>query len=659
MKGLNQSPWERVLRDLHREFTLLERELSLLQEIDQYILNMGVDGQQRSLEDLFIDMVGSFSRIHHTESPLLCYVSLGSEFVLLNDESQELPYPKAIQISKPFNAPEAGQDPSFIHASILSEEEDKALFSYFQGMNTILLCPMFSELKLLVCVFLIANSSTKEVSQLSDPAFGNAVVALVSQLTIAYGHHDRALQHGRLHELWNTFLQSNLSPTQCFWEIAKRIPKFLPDFGPLKFRGKGPEVQIIMLSKDPDPEVTTKELVIRGTTGEEHEGTRIAIERSICGFLIESDEGEMPFFCDDPTNPDYKELYREYLGQGKTIRTELAVRLVLNGKSVGVLNLESETPDAFNVHHINAIRRLAETIAPILMVFERRLEMNSVMQFSVASSTARYLAGIASVYRHSMETPLASLRANIELASDLVQADAMKTVERAMKLESTGNHNKLATTLEEIIKSLEQTRPTLDRLGDIQSQISNYTDDFLGDIASYADTGPTDLRATLDAAVKLANESLHLGGQLRIELGVDQTLSTTRVVGSPLLKQHLYSIFHNAVLAIQMRLLDDPTPGVISIGITKESPPESQEVLLNTFWVVSIRDNGKGVSPDQLRDLKRFYPGTRFREDRGQGFGLVAAQRYIASIGGRIELNSELGSFFEVILHFAEDRLKV
>ena len=367
MTRASHSPWERVLRDLHREFTLLERELSLLQDIDQSILSMGMHGNPNLLEDLFLETIDQFSKIQHTEQPVLCYVYLGSRFRLL--KTQGVRYPEEITLSKPFKPPVDAAEPSGVRFALLSSDEEKTLFSYFPDYETILLCPMFSELKLLICLFVILDTKAKEISRLSDPAFGNSVVALVSQLAIAYKHDDRSLQHGKLHELWNTFLESNLSPSQCFKEIAKRVPKFLPDFGPIKLQSQDPEVQILMLSKDPDPDITAPELVIRGTTGEEHAGTRIAINRSICGLLIESNERELPFFCDDPTKPEYRQLYREYLGKGKPICTELAVRIVIDGATVGVLNLESETADAFNVHHINAVLRLSETIAPILMVF--------------------------------------------------------------------------------------------------------------------------------------------------------------------------------------------------------------------------------------------------------------------------------------------------
>lgn len=654
-----QSPWETVLRDLHREFSLLERELSLIQDISESILNIRADDDIKPLENLFVDAIERFSRIRNTQFPLLCYVCLGAEFVLLERQDSDVAEAITIDIPKVFKASLTGQDLNTIQVSVISRNENDALFGYFPGMKTILLCPMFSEWKQLICVFLLADTNTIEGSHLSDQAFRNSVVSLVSQLAIAYKHHDRALQHGWIKNLWNAFLEWNLSPTACFKEMARQIPSFLPTFGPIKYRGIGPEVQILTLRREPDPDSHTPEqLVIRGTTGHEHEGTKVSIERSISGLLIKSDEGKRPFFCDDVTKPKYKKLYRKYLGNGKTIRTELAVRLSLQGQPVGVLNLESEEPDAFNVHHVAAVLRLSEMIAPVVMVLERRLGMNSKMQMSVASSTARYLDGIASVYRHSMQTPLAAMRANIEMASDVVQSQVVTDLEQALKLASTSDNAKLVSILNRITENVKRTGPPFKRLLATHSQISNYNADFLSDVSSYSESGPMDLRATVNAAVKLVTDSLlaRLGQQVRIEFVADETTPTTRVHCSPLLKQHLYSIFHNAVLAIQERHRKDPGVGIISIAITKGLPPPSQEVQLNTSWAVSIRDNGIGVKPDQLERLQRIEPGVRFRKDGGQGSGLVAAERFMTSIGGRLELNSEFEKGFEVILHLSGDR---
>jgi signal transduction histidine kinase len=90
---------------------------------------------------------------------------------------------------------------------------------------------------------------------------------------------------------------------------------------------------------------------------------------------------------------------------------------------------------------------------------------------------------------------------------------------------------------------------------------------------------------------------------------------------------------------------------VISVSVSAEIPPDTEEVLLNEYWVIKIRDNGSGVSSEQLTKLNRFEPGIRFRKGIGHGHGLTAAQRYMASLGGRVTLYSELGKYFEVALY--------
>ena len=636
-----------MLRELHREFSLLERELSLLQDIDQSILSMDVSDSSSPVQDLILETLKRFSSIHHTESPLLCYVNLESQFKLLKRNGEEVPYPSTINFS--LNE----RNPKGERLAVLSPEEDIELFKSFQDEQTILTCPMYSEQKLLLCVFLIADRNVRGFSQLSDPAFGNSVITLVSQLAIAYNHHNRAQQHKKVDELWSTFMQSGLSPTKCFKEIAHHVPKFLPNFGPIEFQGQGPHVQILMLSKDSDLDSFEKELIIRGTTGDEPDGTRIALDNSISGLLLESN---MPYFCFDPTEPEYKTLYREYLGKGR-IHTELAVRLINNEKPIGVLNLESETPYAFNVHHIDAMLRLSEIIAPISLVLEHRLEMNSAMQRSVASSTARYLKGIASVFRHSITTPLGALRTNIEFGGDKLLRDSIETVAQAK--DRTADDVKLNRILQKLDHNLQNARGVFSRLSDVESKLSTYTEDFVNDIGKYGDTGPTDLLATIDGTITLVRESLLRGKTIEIKTIGKGIKSRPVVFASRLLKQHLYSIFDNAVLAIQKRQLEDDRPGVISIAISEWSPPKSQERKLNERWVVRIRDNGDGVDSTQLRELNQFNPGTHYRDDEGHGFGLVAAHRYIASIGGRIKLRSKKGNYFEVILYFTKEDIAI
>lgn len=648
----NQRPWERMIRDLHHGFSLLDREIELLRDIDQTILDYSRNVTPRSLENLFLESISRFSHIHHTDAPLLCYVYLGRELALLHNEEGSRPlYPMRIGISTAFDPLlKPAVDGRVIQPVFVSEESDQ-LFTLFPGARTILLCPMYSSS--LLSVFLLADNHSPEGSYLKDPDFGRSVVTLIQQLAIAYTHYDHALQHQRIRELWDTFLKFELSPTKCFEQLARWVPSFLPTFGPLRFPGLPPEIQVLTLVQDAGQQ---QHLVIRGTTGREHAGTRIAIDGSICGSLVENEK--LPYFCDDPTKTDYIARYKNYLGHEKKIRTELVVRLMRDEQLVGVLNLESEIENAFNKHHIDAILALSKIVAPIVTVLERRLGMNTLMQASVTSSTARYLEGLASVFGHASRTPLLDLKANIQFASGLIGEDIKMGIQRADTSASAGKKDKLNSVLREVSDKLTQTEAALARLDAIQSQISTYTKDFVNDINSYAKSGPMNLRDILEATVKLAKAAIitKLGKNIRIEFPKNEAAPEPGVFCSTLLKQHVYSILHNAILSIQDRLESDPSPGIISIEIFEYSPPNSQEVKLNKSWAVRIRDNGCGATSEQLENLKRFQPGIRYRGSSGEGHGLTAVQRYMASIDGRIDLDASPGKHFEVVLHFPEYR---
>jgi len=49
-----------------------------------------------------------------------------------------------------------------------------------------------------------------------------------------------------------------------------------------------------------------------------------------------------------------------------------------------------------------------------------------------------------------------------------------------------------------------------------------------------------------------------------------------------------------------------------------------------------IRDNGMGLSPDELDEVRRFIPGNTSKKRYGTGFGLPTAKRKIDDHGGSL-----------------------
>jgi signal transduction histidine kinase len=632
-------PWKGVVQTLYREFQRFDDERALLRAIDKAIL-ADETPSKHLLEEVFRGAVAAISRIYQLAQPGECYVYTGNSLEALQGGDGVLPQelPVSAAVAAVVNA-----DHRSARTPLLLEREEASdgLFDVLLRAETILLLPLRPNIDDLLGLIIFASDRPSLASELSQRAFQDSALALGHQLAIAYNHWLRTSHAALMAKLWDVFLSKQLGPTKCFAELAKMVPAFLPDFGPLALPTP-PEVQLLILERSDSEEPLY--LTIRATTGAESQITKIDIADSISGLLIERSASEMRAFCDDPTGPEWKDRYKNYLGGGTTdpIRTELVVRLTTPGdgdneRLVGVLNLESKELDAFNVHHQSAAMQLATQIGPMADVFEERIKHNAIMHKSVTSTTSNYLDSLAEIFQHGIKTPLLSLRADIDLLKGVSAGPLHSVVESAASS---------AVTTEQ----LELMDDALDRLLDEQDQVAVFTRAFAADISGFGDSGNYDLAALVEQTVRLAEQSHLARGthKARIEFADSQEAPA---YCSPLIKQHLFSLFTNAIYSIDEAREDDPSrEGHIVVTLAEAPVPEdSKEIELNRMWLLKVRDNGVGVTPEQLQRLRGFQPKVRFRKSPGQGFGLLATQRYIRSIGGWIDLFGGSG-YFEVSL---------
>ena len=90
-----------------------------------------------------------------------------------------------------------------------------------------------------------------------------------------------------------------------------------------------------------------------------------------------------------------------------------------------------------------------------------------------------------------------------------------------------------------------------------------------------------------------------------------------------LIQQVVLNLVLNGIQAI-------PVQGAVDITITRE----------DDHAIISVKDNGKGISPDALPKIFRPFFTTR---KEGTGLGLSLAQGIVQSHGGKIEASSTLG----------------
>lgn len=627
--------------------------MQLLREIDRSIIQRSTDS--RTVEETFLEGVERLSEIHALSEPGRCYIYDGDQLLPLAREGGSREALQVLDCSAAIDRLAEAKGPHQPNILATADREDQ-LLAQLPNATTVALQPIYNSDDELFAVLLFTDELPAEASVLAGSEFQSSVATVGRQLSIAYEHFRRGDRERRTNALWKLFLEADLAPTLCFRDLAVMAQEACPSFGPLRLEVP-PEVQILVLERTADD--APHFLTIRGTTGTEPTITKIDIDHSISGLLVHHSPEELPYFCDDPRKEEYRGVYKDYLGakKGEAIKTEFAVRLLTQDEHprfVGVLNLESEIENAFNMHHRAAILELASFIAPMAEVFEDRLNHNRSMQLSVSSVTGGYLDSLARIFRHGIASPLVAFQGEVRAANRIIDERLRPELQA-----EAGSNSDIATTRAGVEAEVSRLEEVVAALKAVHSQVDEFTADFVSDISGFGEMGSFNLRDLVEETVTLARRSHLSPTQSSLSIAVEGEQDAMAFC-SRLFKQHLFSVLTNSIYSLQEKHKEAPGSGSIQVVIRRHTDPgESQEVDLNRRWIVAIWDDGIGVDAETLAKLRDFQPGPRnhFRKGSpGQGLGLVAMQRYMGSIGGWIELDSEVGEFFEVGLIFDEYR---
>jgi len=154
---------------------------------------------------------------------------------------------------------------------------------------------------------------------------------------------------------------------------------------------------------------------------------------------------------------------------------------------------------------------------------------------------------------------------------------------------------------------------------------------------------PEDLRRMIDEAVEKARAGLVAMGHdpATVEVAVAPVPTIRLRVSRRLVVLALTNVIENALESFADRDADPLRPGRIDVRVAVEG----YEARL------TVADNGPGIEPEVLKELRSFTPtGTNRNKRSSSGWGLSLVHRYVTAHGGSVTIDSEMGRGTSVVV---------
>ena len=271
----------------------------------------------------------------------------------------------------------------------------------------------------------------------------------------------------------------------------------------------------------------------------------------------------------------------------KGVRSLLGVPLLVEGRLIGVLQVGSLEPRAFDAEDSRLLQLVADRAA---------LAVDHAHLYREAQEAVTARDNFLSVAAHELRTPMTSLRASAQLL--------LRQLERQTAPEPARLRHML-----EIIDGQS------DRLGRLVSQLLDVSRIQSGRLTLELQT--VDL---VDLVGGVAESVGSIAGAHRIEVEAPQHLPA-RV--DPLrFEQVVTNLLDNAVKY-------SPDGEAITVELAQPSPDVAQ---------LSVRDRGEGVAPEYREHIfEPFFQAPSAGRSRGLGLGLYITKETVELHGGRIE----------------------
>jgi len=297
----------------------------------------------------------------------------------------------------------------------------------------------------------------------------------------------------------------------------------------------------------------------------------------------------------------------DYVKMTEGIKSELAVPVIMNDVAVGVLNVESKTPAAFDKSQEMLLQILARHLATAIcnvknlqqienfsrklqmLVVERTRELESAQAQLIKSERLAAIGELSAMVGHDLRNPLTSIKSAAYL---LKKRRNLQVDEKDQEM------------LDIIDKSID------------------YSNKIINDLLEYSREIQLDLtESTPQEIMEETLSSIEIPPRIAL---VNHVQNAPRIkVDADKMKRVFLNVIKNSLDAM-------PTQGKLQIT----SKPAGNTVS------ISFKDTGIGISE---ADLKKIFKPLFTTKAQGMGFGLSICKRIVEAHNGRINIESAVG----------------
>ncbi|MGJ4999455.1 GAF domain-containing protein [Bradyrhizobium sp. HKCCYLS3077] len=560
--------WKTALAKLDKEFEIREAELKVLRELDQYLLreNTSLKDTCEFIAQALIDLTGADQA-----------AVLMRRRNVLDVIASEPETPKPLPL--PINDSVTGW--CVINAETVKIDDtlqDQKFQRLYKSFNS--------------------ASGSRMRSELAAPIkFGNVAVGVINiecSRSQAFDAHDKGITETLAGQTSLAFKKLRLFNEA---EVFKSLQPFLLSDSPSAdiaiqtilstalgqlsdFLGEVKHFQILFIEGD--------RLVVAYSSSGKDINVRINITDSVSGEAVMTSR---PIILDDVTDhPKYVRML------GDSIKSEMAVPIIVQGDITGILNFESEEISYFDNFASEIVRHFSAQMAWLLTLLSIRFEMSARMRTDRANEILKALGDQTGNLIHRLNNIVGPIK---------MQAEELQIYQKEILAKET----EFASVIESIRKA-----------------------------ATDALTLPAEMRRLFEEieyvdANKIIIEILQTFPEktgITIVSNLSAELSKLRCQG---LGAVLHTLLENAV---------DAMPNGGRIFVTSANVRFSN--LTDEFFEISIRDEGRGIPTHHLDRIFDWDFTTKEKRGRGGlGWGLPWVKTFVDRVNGAVAVDSIVG----------------